>query len=155
MGGLVFLLAGGAIYYRSHLQPTVAQSSSQAKFCNMTDGRKAALNLRSILEEIGIDQILPTEILAVQNDSSHESLNKLFSLNVDGRSMVTVGYWQIKNSSDSRQTHIQNCIRYLLITVHCYCTVQLLYIRYGRRHLRRTCTAVVQYEGKQINHAYR
>jgi hypothetical protein len=64
MGGIVFLLAGGAIYYRSRLQPTVAQSSTEAEFCNMTDGGKAALYLRSILEEIGIDQILPTEILA-------------------------------------------------------------------------------------------
>jgi hypothetical protein len=64
MGGIVFLLAGGAIYYRSRLQPTVAQSSTEAEFCNMTDGGKAALYLRSILEEIGLDQILPTEILA-------------------------------------------------------------------------------------------
>jgi hypothetical protein len=64
MGGIVFLLAGGAIYYRSRLQPTVAQSSTEAEFCNMTDGGKAALYLRSILDEIGIDQTLPTEILA-------------------------------------------------------------------------------------------
>ena len=64
MGGIIFFLAGGAIYYRSHLQPPVAQSSTEAEFCNMTDAGKVALYLRSILEEIGIDQILPTEILA-------------------------------------------------------------------------------------------
>ena len=64
MGGIVFLMAGGAIYYRSRLQPTIAQSSTEAEFCTMTDGGKAALYLRSILEEIGLDQILPTEILA-------------------------------------------------------------------------------------------
>ncbi len=64
MGGIIFLLAGGAIYYWSWLQSAVAQSSTEAEFCNMTDGGKSALYLRSILEEIGIDQILPTEILA-------------------------------------------------------------------------------------------
>jgi hypothetical protein len=42
MGGIVFLLAGGAIYYRSRLQPTVAQSSTKAKFCNMTKRRKSS-----------------------------------------------------------------------------------------------------------------
>ena len=36
-----------------------------AEFCNMTNGGKVALYLQSILEEIGMDQILPTEILAV------------------------------------------------------------------------------------------
>jgi hypothetical protein len=64
MGGIVFLLAAGAIYYRTRLQPTVAQSSTEAEFCNMADAGKAALYLRSILEQIGIEQILPTEILA-------------------------------------------------------------------------------------------
>jgi hypothetical protein len=64
MGGIVFLLAGGAIYYCSQLQPTVAQSSTEAEFCNMTDGGKAALYLQSILDEIGIDQTLPIKILA-------------------------------------------------------------------------------------------
>jgi hypothetical protein len=69
MGGVVFLLAGGAIYYQSRLQWTVAQSSIEAEFCNMTDGGKAALYLRSILEKIGIDQILPTKILANNRSS--------------------------------------------------------------------------------------
>jgi hypothetical protein len=64
MGGLVFMLAGGAIYYRTRLHPTVAQSSTEAEFSTMTDAGKAALYLRSILEELGLDQILPTEILA-------------------------------------------------------------------------------------------
>jgi hypothetical protein len=64
MGGIVFMIAGGAIYYRTRLQPTIAQSSTEAEFCNMVDAGKAALYLRSILDEIGIEQILPTEILA-------------------------------------------------------------------------------------------
>jgi hypothetical protein len=42
-GGVVFLLAGGAIYYRTRIQPTVAQSSTEAEFGCMTDAGKAAL----------------------------------------------------------------------------------------------------------------
>jgi hypothetical protein len=64
MGGLVFMLAAGAIYYRTRLFPTVSQSSTEAEFNTMVDAGKAALYIRSILEEIGIDQILPTAILA-------------------------------------------------------------------------------------------
>jgi hypothetical protein len=42
-GGVVFLLAGGAIYYRTRIQPTVAQSSTEAEFGCMTDAGKATL----------------------------------------------------------------------------------------------------------------
>jgi hypothetical protein len=73
MGDIVFLLARGAIYYWSQLQPTVAQSSTEAEFCNMTDGRKSALYLFSILREIGINQTLPAEILAGNRGAQHLS----------------------------------------------------------------------------------
>jgi hypothetical protein len=42
-GGIVFLLAGGAIYYWTRLQATVAQSSTEAEFGFLTDAGKAAL----------------------------------------------------------------------------------------------------------------
>jgi hypothetical protein len=64
MGGVVFMLAGAAIYYRTRLQPTVAQSSTEAEFTNMADAGKAALYLRWILLELGIIQHSPTPILA-------------------------------------------------------------------------------------------
>jgi hypothetical protein len=73
-GGVVFLLAGGAIYYRTGIQPTVAQSSTEAEFGFMTDAGKAALYIRSILEEILIEQILPTQI-AVDNRGARQITN--------------------------------------------------------------------------------
>jgi hypothetical protein len=80
MGGIVFLLAGGAIYYQMRLQPpTVAQSSTEAEFCNMTDAGKAALCLCSILDQLGIWQIMPTEILA--NNHGARQLSKYTSTN--------------------------------------------------------------------------
>jgi hypothetical protein len=65
-GGVVFLLAGGAIYYRTRIQATVAQSSTDAKFGFMTDAGKAALYIRSILQKLQLEQVLPTQI-AVNN----------------------------------------------------------------------------------------
>ena len=59
------MLAGAAVYYRTGLQPTVALSSTEAEFVNMTDAGKAALYIRWILEELGlIIQIDPTPICA-------------------------------------------------------------------------------------------
>ena len=64
MGGVIMMLAGAAVYYRTRLQPTVALSSTEAEFVNMTDAGKAALYLRWILEELNIIQTKPTPILA-------------------------------------------------------------------------------------------
>jgi hypothetical protein len=58
------MLAGAAVYYRTRLQPAIAQSSTEAEFTNMADAGKAALYLRWILEEIGIIMKAPTPILA-------------------------------------------------------------------------------------------
>ena len=46
--GIFMMLAGAAIYYRTQLQPTVAQSSTEAEFTNMADPGKAALYLKWI-----------------------------------------------------------------------------------------------------------
>ena len=64
MGGVVMMLAGAAVYYRARLQPTVALSSTEAEFVNMTDAGKAALYIRRTLKEIGLMQVDPTPILA-------------------------------------------------------------------------------------------
>jgi hypothetical protein len=64
MGGIVMMLTGAAVYYQTRLQPTIAQSSTEAEFTNMADAGKAALYLRWILEEIGIIMKAPTPILA-------------------------------------------------------------------------------------------
>jgi hypothetical protein len=37
------MLAGAAVYYGTRLQPTIAQSSTEAEFINMADAGKAAL----------------------------------------------------------------------------------------------------------------
>jgi hypothetical protein len=50
--GIIFFYAGGAVYYRSRIHPTVTQSSTEAELAFMTDTGKAAFYLQSILEEL-------------------------------------------------------------------------------------------------------
>ncbi len=64
VGGIVFLYAGGAVYYRCRYLPTIALSSTEAEFASMADAGKAALYLRSLLSDMGFVQDLPTEIQA-------------------------------------------------------------------------------------------
>ena len=69
--GVAILLAGGTIYYRTRIQPTVAQSSTEAELTAMAEAGKAAMYLRSILHEIGIIQTLPTSIYADNTGACH------------------------------------------------------------------------------------
>jgi hypothetical protein len=73
-GGIVFFYAGGAIYYRTRIHPTVAQSSTEAELAFMTDAGKAALYLRSILEELNLEQLCPTDI-KVDNRGARQLTN--------------------------------------------------------------------------------
>jgi hypothetical protein len=58
--GLVIMLAGGVIAYKSKYQPTVALSSTKAEFTAASEAGKTTLYLRSILHELGFSQYLPT-----------------------------------------------------------------------------------------------
>ena len=62
-GGVAFLLSGAAVYYRTKVQATVTQSSTEAELYTMVNDGKGGLYLRSILEELGLEQLGPTEIL--------------------------------------------------------------------------------------------
>ena len=61
------MLAGAAIFYKTHYQPIVALSSTEAEFAAAADAGKAALYLRSILHELGVDQLLSTVIYEDNN----------------------------------------------------------------------------------------
>jgi hypothetical protein len=73
-GGIVFFFAGGAVFYRARIHPTIAQSSTEAEFAFMTDAGKAALYLRSILEELCLEQLHPTGI-QVDNRGARQLTN--------------------------------------------------------------------------------
>jgi hypothetical protein len=58
--GLVIMMAGGVIAYKSKYQPTIALSSTEAEFTAAAEAGKTTLYLRSILHELGFSQYLPT-----------------------------------------------------------------------------------------------
>jgi hypothetical protein len=62
ISGIVFMLAGAAIFYKIRYQPTIALSSTEAEFAAAADAGKAALYLCFILQELGVAQVLPTII---------------------------------------------------------------------------------------------
>jgi hypothetical protein len=58
--GLLFMLAGGVIAYKSKLQVSVATSSTEAELYAAVDAAKIGKYLRSVLDELGFVQDGPT-----------------------------------------------------------------------------------------------
>jgi hypothetical protein len=73
--GYVFVMAGGAISWKSNLQTTVATSSTEAEYMAASDAAKEAVWLRRLLGDLGMDvcfQILVDNsgaLFQVQNDA--------------------------------------------------------------------------------------
>ena len=65
---MFFHLAGGTVAYKSRLQPTVAQSSTEAEFMGANDAGKIILFIRSVLWDLGIPQTAAT-LLYEDNDA--------------------------------------------------------------------------------------
>lgn len=66
--GVCLRLAGGTIAYKTKLQPTIAQSSTEAEFMGASDFGKLLLYVRSILWDLGIPQHAAS-ILYEDNDA--------------------------------------------------------------------------------------
>ena len=60
-GGIVLRLSGGTIAYKCKFQPTVAGSSTKAKFMATYDTGKMILFVRSVLWDLGIPQEAATD----------------------------------------------------------------------------------------------
>ena len=54
--GIAMFFGGAVIYYKTKYQTTIAQSSTEAEFMSACDAGKISLYLRSILDELQIDQ---------------------------------------------------------------------------------------------------
>ena len=60
VSGIAMFFAGAVVYYKTKYQPTIAHSSTEAEFMSACDAGKISLYLRSILDELGIDQRMAT-----------------------------------------------------------------------------------------------
>ena len=58
--GFILTLCGGAICYRSKVQTSVATSSTESEFVAAVTASKAVLYLRSVMKQLGCEQLTPT-----------------------------------------------------------------------------------------------
>ena len=56
VSGIIIMLAGTAVIYKTILQKTIAMSSTEAEFYALADAGKLTLYLRSVLDDLHIDQ---------------------------------------------------------------------------------------------------
>ena len=54
--GIVYMLAGAAVAWKTRVQPTVSLSTSEAEFVAASDAGRMALYLRSVLAELRVEQ---------------------------------------------------------------------------------------------------
>jgi len=74
--GMVFMLAGGTVYYKSKLQATVSTSSTECELIAAVQAAKIAKYLRSVLAELGYPQSGPT-ILYEDNEAAIHVANNV------------------------------------------------------------------------------
>ena len=60
--GMLILLGGAAVVYKTKYQKAVALSSTEAEFVSASDTGKSALYVRSILDDLGFQQTSPTKL---------------------------------------------------------------------------------------------
>jgi hypothetical protein len=60
--GIIIMVAGAAVVYKTHYQRAVALSSTEAEFVSASDAGKMALYIRSLLQDLGFAQQHPTPL---------------------------------------------------------------------------------------------
>jgi hypothetical protein len=73
----VFFLAGAAISWKSHLQPTVSLSSTEAEYKSAGAGTQEALAIRSQLAELGHPQLEPPILREDNQGAISLALNRI------------------------------------------------------------------------------
>ena len=63
--GLVIMMAGGPVSWRSHRQKTVAQSSCESEYMALTETGKELVWLRGLLEELGVSEWVKASTVTV------------------------------------------------------------------------------------------
>ena len=65
--GIILRLAGGTVLYKTKFQDTIAMSSTEAEFSAACEAAKSILYIRSILDELGVQQYHATTLFIDNN----------------------------------------------------------------------------------------
>jgi hypothetical protein len=60
--GVIVVMAGGAVCFKSSKQPMVAQSSTEAELMALTEGTNQLVHLRLLMRELGMSSNLPSMV---------------------------------------------------------------------------------------------
>ncbi len=66
--GYVICLGGGPVVWRSHLQPTVADSPNAVEYIGIYEAAVATMGIKNLLEELGVDSGIP--VIYEDNDGA-------------------------------------------------------------------------------------
>lgn len=110
--GYVFSLAGGALLWKSRLQPTVAPSSTEAEYRAITEAGQELVWLRNMLEKLGYDDKNPTVLLSDNLGAIHLTNKSVFH----GRTKhVEIHYHWIRELVKAGKLVIQHCPSELMV----------------------------------------
>ena len=76
VSGIVIMMAGAAVVYKTILQRVVALSSTEAEFYALSEAGKMALYVRSILDELGMSQHIATSVYEDNKGCLHMTQNQ-------------------------------------------------------------------------------
>lgn len=110
--GYVFSLAGGAISWKSRLQPTVALSSTEAEYRAITEAGQELVWLRNMMGKFGLDDENPTVLHSDNLGAIHLTSKSVFH----GRTKhVEIHYHWIREIVKAGKLEIQHCPSELMI----------------------------------------
>lgn len=104
--GYVFTLAGGALSWRSRLQPTVALSSTEAEYRAITEAGQELLWLRKMMSRLGFEDPEPTTLQIDNLGAIHLTSKSVFH----GRTKhIEIQYNWIRETVKAGDLQLQHC----------------------------------------------
>ena len=104
--GYVFQMGGGAITWRSKKQTTIALSSTEAEYVALSEAGREACWLRSLFEELGENQSLPTLIKGDNDGSIAMACNPQFHKR--SKHIATRWHW-VHDMVENKTIEIESC----------------------------------------------
>lgn len=104
--GYVFQMGGGAITWRSKKQTTIALSSTEAEYVALSEAGREACWLRSLFEELGENQSLPTLIKGDNDGSIAMARNPQFHKR--SKHIATRWHW-VRDMVENKTIEIESC----------------------------------------------
>lgn len=110
--GYVFIIAGGALSWRSKLQPTVALSSTEAEYRAITEAGQELIWLRSMLSKLGFEDPNPTVLQSDNMGAIHLTNKSIFHARTKH---IEIHYHWIREVVKAGKLTVEHCPSHLMI----------------------------------------